>query len=381
MTHQRSDFAVADQPDSGLSGSDGQVTLTAFLQALRECSAVLSGVSKSAREHSEFKRDVATLFELHSTLVLKMSSLCATPNAIQAEIFKKKASVQVADIIGALGKMFQYDASLLSRSADEVIPYVVAKSDQVEILVDEIVSNDVVMNVKFSLLLSSLKFQSVLGQLPLYASRRIVMRWFNDFSAELARDLAFNWSKKASISDRHQLFQCALPICSDLVIEAWIGKAIDQLRSDGVPEVFTPFTTWINCPRLSATIENTNFIDSAGAAVDSTQAKLEIKPKLAALIYRYSLPDTHKVHNLGFLAGIASRIDAVASDGFSTSPFLAAGSHPITIDDFVDLIEVTAPSVQVFKSIGPLDLPAIERRAKSTLSYLWGLSNLVAKVD
>lgn len=356
------------------------ISAAAFLQSLRECAAVLSGVPKTVKEHSDFKRDVASLVELHSFMLERMIQMCQTPNALQTAIFRKKASVLVADMVGDLGKLFQYDAALMARCAEEVIPYVVERSDNVDILIDDIVSHDVIMNVKFSLLLASVKFQALYGYVPFAQSKRMAIQWFIQFSAELAKDLAFNWSKKASISDRHQLFQCALPICADLVQEAWASKAIELMKSEDGPEIFTGFTIWKNCPRLDAQIEAIPFVDSENQLISAAEAKMRIKPKLILIIQRYSLPDAHRVHNLAFLSGIARQLDSIAADAI---PAMLAESGQglvrVPVDDFIDSLEIVSVGGNLLKSVGSLDLAAVEHRAKSTLAYLWGLSNLVAK--
>ena len=260
-------------------------------------------------------------------------------------------------------------------------------------------THDLLLRVKLAIFPPMARFSAEIAPY-LGADHESELAWFYDTIVELARDLAFNWSKRASIEDRENLFISSLTaighILADCTADAWSASVL-QAGKVGMVAV-APATIMTHVPAFWAHLEiyNMGWADSdrglSGLRADLSgwiQAELARIPLPLWLseaarqaLYSSVLKDADLVMQKAWSEvcdGFLSRIESM-SDEEREQFLLVQGQDGMPVDEFVRVMTPVLGDIIASKRRNRVDVNVVTQVARDRVALLWGLSDSLCKV-
>lgn len=211
--------------DDGYSRIEYYRALQGFLQALTEAAPLYLGerLRNPGIDESALRVKVGGLCKAHLNLVNKCLDVNkADPTDIMLRYQRRSLAKQIA--------------SLYKNSSIEEIEGLVEVSKEWSLSSEdfdnasaEYTSPDSMLNVKLALFGAAMKTNvNLSGLWCMYTPTEVISK-LQVIAISLAKEVAFNWSKKSQISDQDNLFIAALPQCLEIAELAYKDMAIREL--------------------------------------------------------------------------------------------------------------------------------------------------------
>lgn len=247
----------------------------------------------------------------------------------------------------------------------------------------EEVSSDNLLNVKMALFSSTLRAQSTLKRLNGSAATSKTLEDIQRIALALAKEIAFNWSKRAQISDRENLLLMAIPHCVDITTLAWKDLILSELPE---PEYL------IDDDAMPLPLFETAVLDMdmgyIGAQWDALKARMS---RLARNHAMHSDPDLEAPLSVRWKSALVASIDSAMADCWNeASQRLLHDLQRMSPEDrqafavqhevmeetrFTDLLTTRLDALPQPLSDVDVDVDQVERRARRHLAWVWGLSD------
>lgn len=250
--------SVSTQPRSPLpsSGRDdargmGRVEhyrgLQGFVQALSEAAPLFIGekLRHPDMDETELRNRVALACRKHLNLV----NQCLDVNKLDAsDTMLRYQRRTLAKMISQLYRIVPMDTvKLITETASDWQ----LESKDFESTSTEPISTDSMLNVKMALFTAGMKARVNLDELWCDREASEVMKEIQKIALDLARQVAFSWSKRSHISDQESLFVSSLPHCLELTEVAYRDAVISQLP----PLEYIPSDPGMRLIQLESAIE------------------------------------------------------------------------------------------------------------------------------
>jgi hypothetical protein len=281
--------------------------LQGFLQAMTEAAPLYVGERRRNPHLSDddLKHLVAQKCKDHLSLV----DLCLTANNADSQdillrymrraLAKNLASLYVDTPIEALSGLI------------EVAQQWVLESSDFENSMAENATGDSNLVIKLALFTATLKTQSRLDGLWCAHEPKEVLRELSKIALNLAKDVAYSWSKRSQISDKENLFSSALPHCLDAAEKAYRECVMEELE----PIEYLPSDPGMPMPLFENSFESLDM----GYEDEDAQALIErirtlAKGYLDSAKIPDLLPDEAARWKSNFLAHIDSQMSEAWED-------------------------------------------------------------------
>lgn len=379
-----------------------ELKMNEFLSTFREISSVaLMSLNDDTQDDLVHKR-IAKLFKKQKKITSIIMSQWGAP------IDRRKFQGLESELSFIVGKMIKESNASVSTNPSlfKNLAGVISESVQVSEEMNEMidsgdVSEDIMVNVKMALLPPALDMISLLNQLGFdERSTREFIQWMHELSITLAKDLAFNWDREAIFKDRERLFQEALPYCSRVTVDAWkIG--VMQHASEEIGDYSTNPWFYLNelnneiqCMdvgygdhevmnidwlknQISKSIASHYFNKFGGRLIDEEEVNL-----LAALSIkkmRFSLSEAWKIVSSNYIDSTREMVSKMSKEDYGRW-LDSDGSRPMPVDLFISEMKSRLRKSSPLFSFSDIDIESIEKKVKSNVAMIWGISDAVCKV-
>jgi len=372
-----------------------------FVQALSEISPLVDLASNNYEDEEDFHSKITSLVSLQGEIV----------GIIGGEWELNDSKINDRYILSIIAKQTSQliKEGVIKTSADEKI--IIAVLDKIddfiekrpyigELIEDNLLSEDILVNIKSSLFPASLKFYNLLHSLRISKEQIYKwLKWQNDLTINLAKDLAFHWDKSANFKDRERMFESSIPYCSEITHNTWIELFIENIKTD--------LTSFDSVSILNNLTEFENEVKQCDMGyLDHDEYSMDwLKSEVCSYIKSQSddlyLHDSKELNsNKIKLYFIDYYCKNIAKSWVSTSnSFLAKiekmfqemsdeeqekwmeedGSKPMSLDNVYKEMEKNFTS-NIFEKKVSLDELKLLKLAKGKLAMLWGLSDAVCKI-
>lgn len=265
-----------------------------------------------------------------------------------------------------------------------------------EMMSEQIVSSDVLVNIKSTIFPYALRLESILSSMGATdLIRNSHLRWFHTLSIYLTKDVAFNWDKDSGFREREILFENMLHHSCEIVFDTWKSFIMSSLINEYLVldkfllfERLTSFNDLLkkrdmgysNHPEL-----NMGWLEDkiSGYALSHLESK-----KISELSDRENgiyLCNSLKVFDdllcdawIEVSDGIAKEVSSMSADEKSNW-IKTVGSKPMSLNQVFDLLDKKiSESPSLIEAI-ELNHSELEKDAKTRLAMLWGMSNAICK--
>ncbi|WP_137297099.1 hypothetical protein [Psychromonas sp. SP041] len=383
------------------SQKDKMLVIRGFVQALNEISPLVDSIELKEGNYEKYSRELVDSFMLQGAIVKVIGDEWGIgkdddDNKYIMSLLAKNTSKLIQEgIITNIKdkKRVLIILSLISEFAEER-PYIGSLIEQ------DMLSEDILVNVKNALFPASLKFHSMLTDIGLKNETIYKwVKWHNNMTVNLAKDLAFNWDKTASFKDREGLFEGSITYCSVIASDVWINEFSKQLKTD--LNSYDEVTLWSKLEELEKSITefdmgylsheefgmdwlkhqiSTYIVNKAREYRRLESSKISVMAMELYLINEY-LKRAHLAWNSASKAAMSELHEKFSSmsDEDCETWMENEGSKPMPLDLFYKELEITMES-NVMEKCAILNEINLVKAAKGKLAMVWGLSDAVCKV-
>jgi hypothetical protein len=215
----------ASSSDEGFKRVKYYRAIQGFLQALMEAAPLFIGerTRNPGITEDELKRKIGALCRGHLDLIDKCLEVNqADPNDIMLRYQRRSLAKNLASLYK------QAPLEQIEGLVDVASEWIISSEDFYNTGV-EYSSSDNMLNVKLALFSAALKAQlSLKGLWCSFTPSEVILK-LQTISLSLSKEVAFNWSKRANISDQDSLFIAALPHCLEIAEMAYRDMVLKDL--------------------------------------------------------------------------------------------------------------------------------------------------------
>lgn len=373
-----------------VSASDGKVKptdrfqyyrmLQSFAQAIGEAEPLYLGFRSMNPDATgeDLKRGVAQYCASH----MKLVDACLEDSKIESSdimirYWKRVLSKKIANLYRMSGP------SDVARIIDLARSTMIEGGEFDDVQMDEI-SPDSLLSVKLSLHNSSMAALVTLNGLWAGNDQGDVVNTLQRVSMALAREVAFDWSKRADIADKELLFKSVIGSCFEAAEFAY-----RELLSEELPAVsFIEHDPGLTFPSFELTVDemDVGYVDGS---------RIELQEKIRRLVHGYlrtvKPPRLEGSDLLRWRSAYVEGLDAALADSWQVAATDFIGEimdmEPEERDAFMadnsamPFVRFTAVFQEALENLpDPLanlviDLDLIESRAKSHMAWIWAISD------
>lgn len=221
--------------------------LQGFVQALSEAAPLFIGekLRHPDMDEIEIRNRVALVCRKHLDLV----NQCLEVNKLDAsDTMLRYQRRTLAKMISQLYRIVPIDTvkAIAETASDWQL-----ESKEFESTSAEPISTDSMLNVKMALFTAGMRARVNLNDLWCDRDASEVMKEIQKIGLDLARQVAFSWSKRSHISDQESLFVSSLPHCLELTEVAYRDQVISQLPA----LEYIPSDPQMEMPHLASAID------------------------------------------------------------------------------------------------------------------------------
>lgn len=381
------------------------IDLQGFIQALFEASPIIERVfdlhGNVSIEDQDTKKDLVALVKIQERISLKIVEFAGLNDKI---INHRLIIRRLMALTSELLHLYKLDIN----KPEEVDFFETKIIDSFKILVEnrestkevfsDILSSDRILNIKLGLFDSTCNLNRVASLFKFDQTEREIYNHFLATTTEMARDLAFNWSKRANIEDKETLFELCIPKCGSIYIQAWLDNAIDTLG--GNKGQITEDDFWRHFPVLDTVLEEMDMGYKDHEKYNFIWLKKRISKNIISRVQALSLSGlpTLPGQSSGLLNGIIREYVVLASTAWNeaSNNYIAKcesmtpdemdvfatteGLEPMKLDLYFEALDI---QIESWKGIGEhksLSFDKIKANARKRLSFLWGISDAICKI-
>lgn len=376
-----------------------QLALSQFLNALDEIEPLVdNAINKTDKKNELFNKEITNLLVLQNYLVAK---ICKKWSLDYENILEKKA---ISLISKKSSELIKAGFIKNKKDCDKVFDLLILlektinKNDISNFIDTNNFSDDILVCIKCILMPETLCFFDKLNSLKISKKNiLIILRWHNDLSTELAKDLAFNWDKDANFRDRESLFINSLMHCSKIVQDIWeeyfiqnISTEITSHDMDSIlyllkelkDNIIENDVGYLHCKKdLNETLRKvaTYVLDSSNKFSKNTKFgnKHTFVQKFLIQLYIENSAKTWNEIATKYTNEILLKINKMTEKEKQIWS-MNEGSEPMALLLFFSGLENCMNNVFDDKAIP--DTEKLLRLAKSRLAIVWGLSDALCKI-
>lgn len=380
-TSVRSPVPSSGKDDArGMSRVDHYRSLQGFVQALSEASPLYMGEKSRHPDMSEneIRYRVANACREHLDLVnecLRANNLESSDTMIR---YQRRS---LAKVIAQLYRHVSIDTvkDIIESARDWQL-----ESKDFESTSSESISTDVILNAKMALFSSAMRARASLEGLWCDREAPDVMKELQKIALDLARQVAFSWSKRSQISDQESLFISALPHCLELTEAAYRDSVIELLP----PLEYLPSDPAMRLPQLESEIKDMD----AGYEGEHFDALLDrVRQLLRGFFNNRFFPEVEGLSRARLISAFVEQMDgqfahaweeatgslmdklaemseeereefASKNERMDVEPFFA---------DIVERLENMESPLDIFE----IDFDDVAIEARRSLAWVWGISD------
>lgn len=227
---QKKEIEKPSEKEQSSGGSRIQFyrSLQGFLQAMSEAAPIYIGEKKRNPQKSdqEVSQYVGSLCSRHLGLVERCLEI---NNANTQDIMLR---YQRRTLAKNLAEMYEQTPIEKLEPLVEIAKNWSAQSKDFENSGSESATGDGWLSVKLSLFTATLRYYDEIDGLWCAHSKNEVMLELQRIAINLAKEVAFSWSKRSQVSDREGLFSNALPHCLRIAQMSYVDIAIGLLGGE-----------------------------------------------------------------------------------------------------------------------------------------------------
>lgn len=375
--------------------------LQSFLQTFNEIHPVLEQVGSisSVKSDKELEEVFLNVFQLHMEILGDLSiEFEIESDSLLDRVLRQKLSKELFQIISTLLKSDHKDGlceESLKRKVLLIAKKLKTSGIENHVAMDPSSSDDLVFGIKTALLSGAVKFERYLGLVFENKFIESELEWLNQYTAYLAKDIAFNWSKKSNITDKERLFVSVMPCCSDLIIEAWFDEMLSGIEASNKSISYDEF--WQNARELESALNQYSLGYAHSSIRDMEWLKQEVfnilhnsfkgRPielmtmektvKFKSLFMRLMQKDAALTWK-EFHDSVLSEIKKMTEAEYQEWLAYHAG-FPVKLDGYRKAMDIKGCSYERLKKM-PIDKGTVELKARSRMASLWGYSNAICKI-
>lgn len=248
----------------------------------------------------------------------------------------------------------------------------------------EYTSSDNMLNVKLALFSSALKAQVNLKGLWCSFTPSEVISKLQGFALSLAKEVAFNWSKRSQISDQDNLFMAALPPCLEIAEMAYRDMVLKDL-----PEIeYIPSDPLFSLHQFEKAVDEINlgYVDSSREALVA-----RMRTMVSKYLEGAEMPNLPLVDGKRWQSAYIARMDELLALSWNDSAdefFEEFGKMDAsTKEAFLNenpLMDLSSFLARVMERLAELECPLADTevnfdrildRARRHLAWVWGISD------
>ena len=227
-----------------------------FIRILDEVSPIFSEIkSRTSGNSEEFQSELLKAFKNQKEIIESLSIAWGLSSSIMEQrIVISHISKNISNIISQ-GKEFNFTKDDILSMGYSISDIHKDKAVFGELLEDELISSDLLVNIKAAMIEPSIKLGKLLDDLLVNDDeKRKIYKEFHRITYDLSKDIAFNWDKEAVIEDRESLFVSVINSCSDVVFTT-LKKSISSIMKNE-PIVLETSLVWSWMSSLNKEILN-----------------------------------------------------------------------------------------------------------------------------
>lgn len=370
----------SQSPSKSMDRVDYYRGLQGFIQAMSEATPLFLGeldrnpgstpdeirrkVASACKEHLDIVANCLDMNNLDSNdLMLRYQRRSLAKNV--AQLYKIAPMSAVRGIVSA-AKDWQMESKDFDNSSTESI------------------STDAMLNAKMALFSATMRSRLTLEGLWCSLDPAEVIIHLQKTAIDLARQVAFNWSKRAHISDQDNLFISSLPHCLLLAESAYRDQVVSALPPIG----YIPADPEMGLPYLEEAIAD---MDMGFEGESKATLLNRVRSIVADYFSDRPFPDLPPVHRSRLISAYTERLDEAFASAWEEaaqnliskieemSPeereAYAAENDRMDLSGFFMNIEFLLE-----RPISPLDdieidFDQVSQEARHNLAWLWGISD------
>lgn len=376
--------------------------LSQFVKVLGEVNPLFSKIKEETKgDFSAFKTLLTKAFTNQKELVEALAiSWGLSESKINDRIIISHISKSVSNLISGNQdiKFNKDEALIIGKCISEI------HKDRLvfgELLEEDLISEDVIVNIKAAMLEPSVKLGELMDDLMIdKIEQKKIYHAFHQTTYELSQDIAFNWDKEALVQDRESLFINVMSCCADVVLASLKEHIIEILNSESVVLEQSIIWSWMN--DLNKVI-----IDNDMGYLDCSETDIYwLKDQLATLMISRlndiecnQFKSSEKSQIRGYFLDIFEKAMIESwkeeSDKKFTDMSKRVEDTPekerealLTSEEFMRPMELTGVFARFrnktnmkFSLIDSgLDVSKVKRVSSKNFAMFWGLSNAVCKL-
>lgn len=218
-----------------------------FAQTISELSPMFYDIKINSKGDGDFRKNLSEKFKEQKDIVESLIIAWGLDNSSISDRFViAQISRSVAEMLanGNESIFTRDDILSIGQSISEI-----HRDRQIfgELLEDDLISSDLLVNIKSSMLPVCVKLKSVLDDLLIdEATQRKVFRFFHETAYALAKDISFNWDKNAVIEDRESLFIHVLSSAGNIVFISLKEQIIANINKTPIAIDGTIIWSWMD---------------------------------------------------------------------------------------------------------------------------------------
>jgi hypothetical protein len=394
---RRADGAVTSSPRKNTQKID------LFTQTLHEIGPLIH----LSLQHSDGEIDVAAheeglgvLLKSHQNL---LSEVCDRIGLSQEDIGDKylvsALAVRISKIVYGLKSL---PSNVIYASVGTAIGVLDGWISENSNLIRELIlrekhrSADVLVNVKLALFSPTIRLYGLFEKWRVGPWRDKHASWMMDLSVDFAKDISFNWDKRANFKEKQDLFQGVLEMCADLVIdtyEEYVRLTIKQT----VEEEYSFEHDGLK--RFSQAFDQMDVGYKDHEVINQTWLVNKVRMKKEAMLLHYSPVSLLDNENYFVEKLLVIKIDDLIAQAWVSATkaffskvasmseeerdvFLASeeASKPMPFDLFEEELEKIRP--RQFDIVSQnINLQEVAQKSRKLLAEMWGISDAFCKIS
>lgn len=342
-----------------------------------------------------YDSELIDIIKLHSSLMDTFTHRLNDEGSVEEKIFEGRLSCFtykfIATFIAANGGVD--NLSGIEEKSNALLA-IVTKASNSFLNQQVFETKEISARVILELLNCNLRFEKCVQIFVKDKQVNSYLTWFNIHVVLLAKDLAFNWSKTSTITDKESLFCQAIPYCADISSRAWTLEASRSLDSEQLKYNGSNF--W----ELAPTLEKTLLDNDLGYASHPYYNHEWLKEKIESVLVNIAKNEVdildkefrHKAQSmriqelqrlasevwLGLKEETINHLNSLSQNELQEWK-LNEGSEPVDFNKFVYRFDESYSHEPLGADNFIINNSNVEVVAKSHMARLWGVSNAIFK--
>lgn len=381
LTPPRQSLPPSGRDDArGMSRVEHYRGLQGFVQALSEAAPLFIGekLRNPDIDEIELRNRVAVACRKHLNLVnhwLDVNKLDASDTMMR---YQRRT---LAKMISQLYRLVPMETvkAITETASDWQL-----ESNDFESTSTEPISTDSMLNIKMALFAAGMKARVNLNDLWCDLEASEVMKEIQKIALDLARQVAFSWSKRSHISDQESLFISSLPHCLELTEVAYREAVISELP----PLEYIPSDPSMKLYQLEASIEE---MDMGYEGEHLERLTDRIRTLVRGFFTNQFFPSIEGLSRARLISAYIENVDSRLAQAWDESANdlisdleamtederddFARENERMDIEPFFTTVSHLLENLESPLEMIEIDFDEVAKTARRNLAWVWGISD------